>query len=365
MKASLRPREARQYNTAHLRFAFVVHPLTPKQAAKRYPVARFLPDALLEAIMKRMSPQVVSEITGVKSLTGAETSGVFIGVPLTPAMMTGKLPVEHSYATIVKAAEMAKAEGAEIIGLGAFTAVVGDGGVTIAERSPIAVTTGNSYTVATAIEGVLKASGLVGIEPCESTLAVVGATGSIGKTCARVLGRSFGKTIVVGRDPERTAAIAQEIPGSLPTTNLDDILSADAVVTVTSAGGAIVEPKHLKPGSVVCDVSRPRDVSVRVAKERPDVLVIEGGVVKVPGDVHFGLDFGFPPGTAYACMSETMMLALEERAESFTLGKDVSVEQVDQTQAWAHKHGFELAGFRSFEKEVSLESIEKVRKARG
>ena len=29
------------------------------------------------------------------------------------------------------------------------------------------------------------------------------------------------------------------------------------------------------------------------------------------GHVDFGFDFGFPPRCAYACMSETMMLALE------------------------------------------------------
>jgi len=346
------------------RFAFVVHPLTPKQAAKRYPVARFIPDFVLERIMRGMSPQIVGEASGIRSLTGATTTGVFIGVPLTPGMMTGGMPVEHSYEKIVRAAEMAKAEGCQIIGLGAFTSVVGDGGVTIAQRAPIAVTTGNSYTVATAIEGVLKACALVGVEPKTSTLAVVGATGSIGKTCAKVLAKSFSKTLVVGRDPARTEAVACEVEGSVATTDLNDLAQADALVTVTSAGGAVVEPRHLKPGAVVCDVSRPRDVSVRVANERPDVLVIEGGIVKVPGDMVSTLDFGFPPGTAYACMSETMMLALEDNPVSFTLGKDVSVEQVAQTQAWAQKHGFELAGFRSFEREVSQEAIDRVKAAR-
>lgn len=346
------------------RFAFVIHPLSPKHAAKRYPVAKYLPDSLLEGIMKGMKPQIISEITGIKSITGAETTGVFIGVPLTPHMMIGGVPLEHSYSKIVQATEMAKAEGADIIGLGAFTAVVGDGGITIAERSPIAVTTGNSYTVATAIEGVLKACNLLEIEPGRATLAVVGATGSIGRTCAKVLSESFSKTILIGRDADRTEKVASEIPGASWSTKVEDIREADAIVTVTSAGAAIVEPEYLKPGSVICDVSRPRDVSIRVAKERPDVLVIEGGVVKVPGDVDFHFDFGFPQKTAYACMSETMILALESRLESYTLGKDVSVSQVEEMHNLATKHGFELAGFRSFEKSVSQQTIESVRKVR-
>ncbi|MCL6624776.1 MAG: hypothetical protein K6T17_09215, partial [Fimbriimonadales bacterium] len=111
-----------------------------------------------------------------------------------------------------------------------------------------------------------------------------------------------------------------------------------------------------------CDVARPRDVSRRVAEERPDVLVLEGGIVEVPGDVNFGFDFGFPPRMAYACMAETMILALENRPEPFTLGKKVSVAQVEEIRRLAEKHGFRLAGFRSFEKPVSEETIQRVRR---
>ena len=113
---------------------------------------------------------------------------------------------------------------------------------------------------------------------------------------------------------------------------------------------------------MVCDVARPRDVSVRVAKERKDVLVIEGGVVSVPGDVNFNFEFGFPAKTAYACMSETIMLALEGRYESFTLGKDVSVDQANETSRLAAKHGFKLAGYRSFETAVTDEHIQTIRR---
>ena len=44
---------------------------------------------------------------------------------------------------------------------------------------------------------------------------------------------------------------------------------------------------------LVCDVARPRDVSWRVHQERDDVLVIEGGMVEVPGPVDFGFQFRF------------------------------------------------------------------------
>lgn len=314
--------------------------------------------------MRPMKPKFVSHITGIRSKTGAETEGWFIGLPMTPHMLTDEHRIEAAYDQITRCAVMAKELGADIIGLGAFSSVVGDGGITIAKRSPIAVTTGNSYTVATAIEGAMKACALLDVNLASSTLAVVGATGSIGKTCARVLAPKVAQTVLVGRDASKTQEFAGELKSARASTDPADLREADVVITVSSAGREIVFPEHLKPGAVVVDVARPRDVSVRVANERPDVLVIEGGVVKVPGDVNFNFNFGFPPKTAYACMSETMMLALEGRPESFTLGKDVSVEQVEETWRLAEKHGFELAGFRSFEREVGQDAIDRARRAR-
>ena len=346
------------------RFGFVIHPLKPKDAARKYPMAKFVPDALLELILAKKRPMIGSHVTGIRSLTGVEAEGWLVVCPLTPSQMTGKLPLELVYERIVQCAEIAADQGAEILGLGAFTSVVGDGGITVASRSPIPVTTGNSYTVATAIDGVLRACEMLDLDFSESTLAVVGATGSIGRTCAVVLARTFKHVLLVGRDLERTQAVANTIPNSEASTDITRISEADAIVTVSSAGKELILPEHLKPGAVVCDVARPRDVSVRVAEERPDVLVIEGGVIKVPGDPQFNFNFGFPEKTAYACMSETIMLALEGRFENFTLGKDVSVEQVDEINRIAHKHGFQLAKFRAFEREVQMEAIDRAKKAR-
>lgn len=346
------------------RFAFIIHPITVRDAARRYPIAKYVPEGLIKWFLRRKGPVLMSELTKITAKNGATTEGWFIACPLTPEMMLNELTTDEVYARIGDCVNYAAELGADIVGLGAFTAVVGDGGVTIAKNAPIAITTGNSYTVATAIEGTLKACALLNVDLSKATLAVVGATGSIGKTCARMLGRKFGRTIVVGRDEARTRAVAEEIGIGEPTTNIEDIRQADAIITVTSSDAPVILPEHLKIGAIVCDVARPRDVSLRVGKERPDVLVIEGGVVAVPGKPDFGFKFGFPPGTAYACMSETMMLALEGRAESFTLGKDVSEEQVEETLEMAERLGFELDGFRSFERAVDNATIERVKNAR-
>lgn len=358
------------------KFAFLIHPIDAKRdVARKYPYARFMPERLIEWFLKSREPMVVADVKGVISITGAEAEGWLIGCPLTSRQMM-TLPIEFVWDKLEKCGHIAQELGAPIMGLGAFTSVVGDGGITLVKRLPgLAITTGNSYTVATAIEGAKEGALLMGHVLEESNVAIVGATGSIGATCSEIMARSVRSISLVGRDNNRLETVADKIKRqsdaivNIFTDVAEGLANADIVITVTSAVDAVILPQHIKRGAVVCDVARPRDVSVRVAKERNDVLVIEGGVVKVPGNMRLyksdkpdqEFSFGFPQETAYACMSETMMLALDNRYESFTLGKTVSAQQVDETNRLAEKHGFHLAGFRSFEREVDPNSIAQIR----
>jgi fatty aldehyde-generating acyl-ACP reductase len=266
---------------------------------------------------------------------------------------------------IVRCGRVAEEAGAEIVGLGAFTSIVGDAGLTIARELEIGVTTGNSYTVATALEGALEAARQVGIDVPAARVAVLGATGSIGRISARMLASQVASLALVARREEALQEILADLPPGASAeafTELDGALGdADIIIAVTSALESVVQPEMLKPGSVVCDVARPRDVSKRVAETRPDVLVIEGGAVAIPGPVEFNFNFGFPPRTAYACMAETMLLALEGLTGDYSLGRELQQTQVEGIAALARKHGFGLAGFRSFERQVDPAQIERVR----
>jgi hypothetical protein len=78
------------------------------------------------------------------------------------------------------------------------------------------------------------------------------------------------------------------------------------------------------------------------------VLVIESGEVLIPGDIDFGYDIGLPPKTAYACLAETALLAMEGRFEDYTLGREITIERVKEIYHLFKKHGFQIAGLRSF-----------------
>ena len=352
-------------------FSFVIHPLDLRRdAARKYPVLGYLPEAVIEQIALRISPKLMSKITGVRSITGSEAQGWFVGCPLSAKQLV-KLPDEIIYKHLVDAGKFSADLGAKVMGLGAFTSVAGDAGISVAKRLEgiIGVTSGNSYTVFTAVEGLLKAAALMGHEAAHSSVAIVGATGSIGAVCAKLLAPQVGEIILIGRDAAKLERVQSEVKaqpacraGVKVSTEIRAALrEADLILAVSAAGKELVFPEDLKVGAVVCDVARPRDVSKSVVEQRDDVLVIEGGVIEVPGEVEFNFSFGFPPQTAFACMSETMILALEGTYQSYTLGRDLSVEQVLNMGELARKHGFKLAGFRAFEVAVTDEQIARTR----
>lgn len=269
---------------------------------------------------------------------------------------------------IIKAGQIAEKLGAQIFGLGAFTKVIGDKGITISRNLNIPVTTGNSYTTASAIESALFGATKMGLDPKQSRVAVIGATGAIGGACCHMLAGQIGSLDLIARTKEnlvRLAAVLQskfDTPIHISTSTQKVLPKADIVIAVSSSIDVLVSPNDLKPGAVVCDVARPRNTSSKVNEVRDDVLAIDGGVIRVPGPVDLGLNFGFPPGTAEACIAETMILTCEGRFESFTLGGYISVNQVSEIANLAKKHGFKIDGLRRFERAISDEEIKHRRK---
>jgi predicted amino acid dehydrogenase len=350
-------------------FAFIIHPIHPKRdISRKYPLlGRIVTDWQIKLLSPYFPPVYLSEVEGITSASTNKTiRGWLIACPLSPIHFL-ELSEKKVYRKIIETGHLAEKLGAKILGLGAYTSVVGDAGITIAEALEVPVTTGDSYTISMAIQAVRQAAQIMDIQIENARAAVVGATGAIGRVCSELLADEVAELTLIGRHQpalEELRASLQERRARAElriSTDMNALREAQLILTVTSSMHAVIEPEHLIPGSVVCDVARPRDVSTRVAAMRDDILVIDGGMVEVPGPVDFHFDFGFPPGKAYACMAETMALALEGRFEDYTLGKRITRSQVDEITAIAGRHGFRLSGFRSFERPVTEEQIERVR----
>jgi hypothetical protein len=62
-------------------------------------------------------------------------------------------------------------------------------------------------------------------------------------------------------------------------------------------------------------------------------------------------------------MSETMVLALEHRAECYTLGRGIDVNKVIEIEALAKRAGFTLADMRAFDTAITPDKIAAAREA--
>jgi fatty aldehyde-generating acyl-ACP reductase len=358
------------------KFCFVIHPLSFEDIARYEPGAKGKGEPILRKIMEWMPSYAAVHVTGVRAPDGRETEGWFVAAPLLPQQLV-EFPREEVYRRVVRAIEIGVELGAQVAGLGAFTAVVGDAGITINERSPIPVTTGNSLTIAAGVQSLFRGASEMGVDPGTSTAVVIGATGSIGSACARLIAPNVERLILVARNETRLRKFHEQLSSELPcaseyTTLVPEaVRQAQLILTATTSTQDVIEPEDLRPGAVICELSLPHDVSRRVALQRPDVLVIEGGNVVVPGNPRFervrepGSDFdlNLPPRTALACMGETMVLALEGRLEPYTLGRGIELTKVIEIQAMAQRCGFELAGMRAFDAAITPEKIAAARAA--
>ncbi len=350
------------------RFAFVIHPLDVGfiHADRRFRWTKYLPDAWVERVAAYFPPIYLSRITGGQSpTTGQRIEGHLITLGATPRQMM-RHNADFTYRRLNQAARMAERLGARIMGLGAFTSVVGDAGVTVAHEADIAITSGNSLTVAATLEAAKQAVVKMGARDLtRGKVMIIGATGSIGAVCSRLLAQAIYDVVLVSIEPERLIDLKRLILSETPdaqvaiATRPDDYLPAcDLIVTATSAfGQRILDITRCKPGAVICDVARPPDINPAEAALRPDVLVIESGEVLIPGDVNFGYDIGLPPQTAYACLAETSLLAMEGRFEDYTLGRNITMERVKEIYKLFKKHGYQLAGLRSFGKYITDEAV--------
>lgn len=361
------------------RFAFVIHPLSQeyfRNVKALDAVADVAPGILMDGVEKLMAhapPFVYSHVTGIASPTGAEAEGWLITVGGTPKELMAHDP-EFTYSRLLAAADMAQKMGAQIMGLGAFTKVVGDAGVTVAKRAPLPITTGNSYSASGALWAAHDAVRRLGIAEVDAEghikgkAMVVGATGAIGSVCARLLAMAADELWLVSIEPAKLLALKADIERENPRATVhvgadadEHLADMDVIVTATSgAGKKVLDIMKVKPGAVITDVARPLDLSAEDVAKRPDVLVIESGEIELPGNPQMK-GIGLPKGVAYACLAETIVLALEGRYETFTVGRNIEWEKVREIYRLGLKHGMKLAAISGVNGVYTDEDLARIR----
>jgi predicted amino acid dehydrogenase len=361
------------------KYAFVVHPLSQRDLF-RHPILKhltFLPDSWnkkIEHWLARAPGMVYGEVQGVQSeANGVQAHGLLYTLFATPREMLEAKP-EDIYARLVTICEDAQKKGVSIIGLGAFTKIVGDAGLTVAKRSPVPVTTGNSLSAAATLWAARDTCARLGFitfdrakhQKVSARAMVIGATGSIGKVCAKIVSQVFDHVVLAATNGARLMDLRQDLLDMCPETHIEITTqpdrhagACDLIIIATSATeGGVLDIDAIKPGCVVCDVSRPLTFTAQEAMRRPDVLIIESGEIELPGQVEINCDIGLEKSVVYACLAETALLALEGRFESYTLSRNINHKKVIEIYKIAKKHGAQLAAIRSPNGVVTQQEID-------
>lgn len=343
-------------------FAFTVHPRARlrEDLARAWRPLGLVPEGVYDTALRRLP---VPPVTMAAVEIGGERAGHVVLVPFGARHLLSD--VTEGRRRVGRAVDRAAALGADVVGLGALTATVTAGGVTLRDRSDIAVTNGNAFTAAIVEDQIRMLLPHVAA-PHRPHIAIVGASGSVGTAVTRLLARDAAgaRLTLVARTAPRVSALAASVAGDVEVAvahTIDAVADADLVVMLTASADALLGPEHLAPGAIVLDATQPRNTAPALAAARPDVLLIDGGIVSIPSLRLVGGDIGLPNGRSYACFAETAILALtgqDAASGHFSLGNP-TLDQVDEIRARAAtlSHlGFRAADPTSFGAPVRLDA---------
>lgn len=361
------------------RFAYIVHPPTQAFLKKIKPI-EVLSDVApglmgtVEKAMAYVPPFVYSKVGGIKSDTGVEAEGWLIALGETPAQMLAHGP-EYSTKRILEAAKLAKSLGAQIMGIGMLPKAMKDTSLEVAKHAVLPITTGNSYFASAALWAAAEAVRRLGLnkninrgKTLNAKAMVIGATGAVGVICSHLLAMAFQEVHLVGRNIAKLLALQESIQSETPrvklhvSTRADTHLSEMDLIVATSSGARqVLDIMQVKPGCVITDINLPMIFTKDDTAKRPDVLVIKGGEIRLPGDgVEMG-DIGLPTGIVYAGLAETIILTLEGRFEVFTVGSSPQWDKVKEIYRLGLQHGMKLAAISGVDGIFSDEDIARVR----
>ena len=369
------------------RFAFIVHLLDADSLRRFDPSLEPFSDSEIEGLKSRITnflkPYVFGELA-VESADGRRAEGELVALPYLPSELLA-LSEDEAVALVQSAVNSAVERGAEVVGLAGFSSIITLGGLALKARDGVRVTSGNSYTCWIAVQALEAACAERDIALKDCAVAVVGATGAIGHALSLLCAERVGELILIGNPGAAEASIArlrlvaddckrhvstlaaggrgfavgsfaqaylrpqaranaQTNVGVTITTDIDEHLPrAHVMVAATNAVRPFISARHLRQGAIVCDVSRPFNVAPNLGNERPDVRVVDGGLVRAPqGSVLELLEEPERRNVLLACAAETIILALSGYRSEHLCGRlhPATIEEIGKLAA---KLGFSCA----------------------
>jgi acetylornithine/succinyldiaminopimelate/putrescine aminotransferase/predicted amino acid dehydrogenase len=354
-------RSRREPSSSPHRVGFIGHLLMPAHAPLWDPSLGVFNEQELDTLLTRTSrmldPAVYEQIN-VKSATGQSVHLSCYILNLTPGQFMDSMrnpQLSWVHEKIQEAVMMARDDGCELVGLGGYTSIV-TGNCQRLKAPGTWLTSGNALTVGAGISVLKEAAQEQGLPLSESRMAIVGATGNIGSACAGSIASEVRELVLVTQNTKspRIVQTLADLRENAPEANIhvtdrmEELALCPLILCASNSPSPLVYPRHLSSApAIICDLAVPGDVAPEVLRERPDVLVIEGGIIQLPCNPDFLIAGAtLAPGTTYACVAETLLLGLEGPQCHGTYGA-VTIDGVRRALALADKHGLQALRRRS------------------
>ncbi|MFC1592589.1 hypothetical protein ACFL4C_01075 [Candidatus Omnitrophota bacterium] len=366
-----------RFPTQDADFGYIVHYGYPQDLYREFAFLEALPKPLAQE-WRRHSYPIVNEVI-LKDFpndcfkTKSEIKGwiLFITNHTRELLEDGQLRKNK----ILKAAKLAQKLGAKIIGMGGLIASFAQGGGWLSQELPdIGFTTGHAYTIGNILGIIELCTKRVGLDIKKATIAIIGAAGSIGSGCAKLLSaKKPGEIILIDLSTFSAAQKIEYLIKQMQEINpyikvsfshsFNILKKADIIIAATNSPTSIISTKHLKKGAIIIDDSFPKNVSQEVFGKRKDIILLEGGMMQLPLNIDVISARNMPdlmdvPLTrvisckeTYGCVAEIMVLALYGYRKNYGLGyADPLLAKDIMTKA--KRVGFRHAPLQCYDKTV-------------
>lgn len=357
------------------RFAFIAHPRDEKELYRNIPILRMLGRRMREKLISSVWPLIVVEMkTNLTTAEGKRIVGDLVTLTQTPGLIFKNL--RKVRARVRDAVQLGRNRGARSIGLGALLPAAVSGGKWLEKELDVHIATGSSFNAWIMIENLKQSAQRLSIDLASETLCIIGASQQTGVNVAHSLS-GFCSKVILSDVPGKKGKLESLKRDLLEVNNRLDVriecdpaklTDSSLFMVFTSAQGVLPPVELLRPGTLMLDDTQPRSISREYEQSREDLIVMEGGVIRLPG---------FNPGyrmglrnkdEMYGCVAETILMTwLESHGEDpssvdYFFNPDTAKEAIDRA---VERTGFCLTEPRS-RGQVSLthEKVAAFRKAK-
>lgn len=324
-------------------FIYLNHILNNKHLSKNFPITRICPLFLTNYLLKH-NPYKITLLDGLKPQGTKEIKGIVINFSLF-AHDIASLKEQAIIEKIDSSIELVRNRTSDIIGLGG---VFSDFLFSTPRKLKFPATNGSYLTAWSIIETLYQTAQLKNINLEQSTLAISGALGAIGRLCCKKLSYHVQKIILYSNQKQEALALKDEIARLNKTeVVIDDnchkfAKDADVMLFINNhMEENLILPDDFKKNAIVC-VLFPDETTEILLKSRQDLSVINSGFIKLPFAIPFASRFAAGENIVPSSFAETMLLALDNKLPDKGLTNNQNIEKLEEIADMAARHGFEV-----------------------